>query len=237
MENGIYASLSRQSGLMREMRAVANNIANADTTGFRREGVIFAEHMRPMGRAAGTLSMAHARGRVVDLSPAGLRQTGGDLDLGIEGEGFFMVETPQGNRLTRAGAFLTDAEGQLVNADGHRVLDDGQAPVAIPPGTRSIAIAADGTLSGDGEPLARIGLFTADPASLQHRGGTLFEATGDVAPAEAARVRQGFLEGSNVEPVAEIARMIEVQRAYELGQSFLQREDDRIRAALSSFSR
>lgn len=237
MDNAIYASLSRQSGLMREMRAVANNIANADTTGFRREGVIFAEHMRPMGREAGTLSMAHARGRVVDLTPAGLRQTGGDFDLGIEGQGFFMVETPQGNRLTRAGAFMTDAEGQLVNADGHRVLDDGEAPVAIPPGTRTIAIASDGTLSGDGEPLARIGLFTADPASLQHRGGTLFEATGPVAPAEEARVRQGFLEGSNVEPVAEIARMIEVQRAYELGQSFLQREDDRIRAALSSFSR
>lgn len=237
MDNAIYASLSRQSGLMREMRAVANNIANADTTGFRREGVIFAEHMKPMGREAGTLSMAHARGRVVDLSPAGLRQTGGDLDLGIEGEGFFMVETPQGNRLTRAGAFMTDAEGQLVNADGFRLLDEGQAPVAVPPGLGSIAIGADGTLSGDGEPLARIGLFAADPASLQHRGGTLFEATGEILPAEEARIRQGFLEGSNVEPVSEIARMIEVQRAYELGQSFLQREDERIRAALSSFSR
>lgn len=236
MDNAIYAGLSRQSGLMREMRAVANNIANADTTGFRREGVIFAEHMKSMGREAGTLSMAHARGRVVDLSTAGLRQTGGDLDLGIEGEGFFMVETPQGTRLTRAGAFMTDAEGQIVNADGHPLLDDGEAPVAVPPGTRAIAVGADGTLSGDGEPLARIGLFTADPASLQHQGGTLFEAT-EVLPAEEGRVRQGFLEGSNVEPVAEIARMIEVQRAYELGQSFLQREDDRIRAALASFSR
>ena len=238
MENAIYATLSRQSGLMREMRAVANNIANADTTGFRREGVIFAEHLKPMGREAGTLSMAHARGRVVDLTTAGLRQTGGDFDLGIEGEGYFMVATPDGNRMTRAGAFTADAEGQLVNGDGFRVLDDGGAPVVIPPGTRTIAVGADGTLSGDGEPLARIGLFdVADPATLQHRGGTLFEASGEVLPSEDGRVRQGFLEGSNVEPVAEIARMIEVQRAYELGQSFLQREDDRIRAAITSFSR
>lgn len=238
MDNAIYATLSRQSGLMREMRVVANNIANADTTGFRREGVVFAEYLAPLGGDNGTLSMGHGRGRIIDLAPASLRQTDAPFDLGIEGEGFFMVRTPEGDRLTRAGAFMTDADGQLVTADGNPVLDEGQAPIAIPAGLRSIAIGADGTVSGDGLPLARVGLFdVTDPATLQHRGGTLFEAQGGVAPSDTARVRQGFLESSNVQPVAEIARMIEVQRAYELGQSFLQREDDRIRSAITALTK
>lgn len=240
MDNAIYATLSRQSGLLREMQVVANNVANADTTGFRREGVIFAEHMSATGPGSrgDTLSMGHARGRLADLRQAALAQTGGTYDLGIEGEGFFMVATPDGNRLTRAGAFLTDAEGQVVNGDGDRLLDDGQAPITVPPGASSIAIGPDGTLSADGEPVARIGLFAvADPAALQHRGGTLFEATGEVTPSELGRMRQGFLESSNVDPVFEISRMVEVQRSYELGQSLLDREDQRIRAAITALTR
>lgn len=100
MDNAIYAALTRQSGLMNEMRAVANNMANSATTGFRREGVVFSEHLTAIGPGRETLSMANARGRDVDLTPASLSQTGGRLDLALEREGFFMVETPQGNRLT-----------------------------------------------------------------------------------------------------------------------------------------
>lgn len=232
MDNAIYAALTRQAGLMREMRAVANNMANSSTTGFRREGVVFSEHMTALG-GRGTLSMANAQGREVDLSPAPLTQTGGKLDLALEREGFFMVQTPQGNRLTRAGAFMTSAEGELVNADGHRVLDDGEAPLALPPGTRNIGVGPDGTISADGQPVGRVGIFAQpDPARLRHEGGTLFSAEG-AEPAPDAVVRQGFLEESNVNPVLEIARMIEVQRAYELGQSFLDGEDQRIRAVIS----
>jgi len=95
MDNAIYAALTRQAGLMREMRGVANSMANSSTTGFRREGVVFSEHMTALdGR--GTLSMANAHGRKVDLSPAPLTQTGGKLDLALEREGFFMVQTPRG---------------------------------------------------------------------------------------------------------------------------------------------
>ena len=101
MENAIYATLTRQSGLMAEMRVVANNIANANTTGFRREGVIFAEHLSALDRNGDTLSMANARGRLVDLDQGVLTQTGGNYDLVIEGDGFFLIETPDGNRLTR----------------------------------------------------------------------------------------------------------------------------------------
>lgn len=238
MDNAIYAALTRQSGLMREMGTVANNIANANTTGFRREGVIFSEFMVSLDRRGETLAMANGRGRMVDLRPGGMTQTNGNYDLAIEGEGFLMVQTPQGNRLTRAGAFMPNADGELVNGDGYQLLDDGQAPIVIPAGVRGVGIGIDGTISADGNPIGRVGVFSGpEPSKLRHDGGTLFDAGGGVEPMDGAILRQGFLEDSNVDPVAEISRMIEVQRAYELGQSFLDREDQRIRAVITSLTR
>ncbi|WP_104493628.1 flagellar hook-basal body complex protein [Paracoccus denitrificans] len=238
MDNAIYAALTRQSGLMREMHTVANNIANANTTGFRREGVVFSEYMVPLDRRGETLAMANGRGRMIDLGPGGMTQTNGQFDLAIDGEGFLMVQTPQGNRLTRAGAFMTNAEGELVNPDGHQLLDDGAAPIVIPAGVGGVGIGADGTISADGNPVGRVGVFASpDPARLRHEAGTLFDPGGAVDPLEGAVLRQGFLEDSNVDPVQEIARMIEVQRAYQLGQSFLDQEDQRIRQTITSLTR
>ncbi|MFV0382882.1 flagellar hook-basal body complex protein [Paracoccus sp. (in: a-proteobacteria)] len=238
MDNAIYAALTRQSGLMKEMRVVANNIANANTTGFRREGVIFAEHLSALDRKGDTLSMANARGRLIDLGQGVLNQTGGAFDLAIDGDGFFMVQTPDGNRLTRAGAFLPSGEGELMTADGFRLLDEGQAPIIIPAGAAAVSVGVDGTLSANGVPFGRIGVFApAEGADLTHEGGTVFRSSGDPEPVEDARIRQGFLEDSNVDPIFEISRMIEVQRAYELGQSFLDREDQRIRSAITAMTR
>ncbi|MFC3630165.1 flagellar hook-basal body complex protein [Paracoccus angustae] len=238
MDNAIYATLTRQSGLMAEMRVVANNIANANTTGFRREGVIFAEHLSALDRHGDTLSMAHARGRMLDLDQGVLTQTNGNFDLAIEGEGFFLVETPEGNRLTRAGAFLPSPEGELMTADGFRLLDEGMAPIIVPSGASDVAVGADGTLSANGVAFGKIGVFTAPgDAQLTHQGGTSFTTDAAPEPVEDARIRQGFLEESNVDSVFEISRMIEVQRAYELGQSFLDREDQRIRSAITGMTR
>ncbi|WEF23997.1 flagellar hook-basal body complex protein [Paracoccus sp. S3-43] len=238
MDNAIYATLTRQSGLMAEMRVVANNIANANTTGFRREGVIFAEHLSALDRRGDTLSMAHARGRIIDLDQGVLTQTGGNYDLAIEGDGFFLVETPEGNRLTRAGAFLPSAEGELMTAEGFRLLDEGMAPIIVPAGASGVAVGADGTLSANDVAFGKIGVFTApEDAQLAHQGGTSFTIDGQPEPVDDVRIRQGFLEESNVDSVFEITRMIEVQRAYELGQSFLDREDQRIRSAIAGMSR
>ncbi len=180
MDNAIYASLSRQSGLMREMRVVANNIANASTPGYRREGVIFAEHLASLDRGGDTLAMAHARGRLLDLGQGALTQTGNRFDLAIEGDGFFLVETPDGNRLTRAGAFTPSGEGELMNSDGHRLLDEGQAPLIVPAGASAVAIAPDGTLSANGIPFGRIGVFNPPEGTTPTReGGTLFAFEGE----------------------------------------------------------
>lgn len=236
MDAAGYTALGRQSGLMREMQLVANNIANLSTTGFRREGMVFAEHVKALDEEP-SLSMAHGTGRIVDLSQAGLTMTGASFDFAIQGDGFFLIETPEGNRLTRSGSFTPNAAGELVNMDGQRLLDAGGAPVFIPPDAGPVGLAEDGTLSAGGVPIAQIGLWQpTDPLALKHQAGTLFDG-GEVEPVEGSRIYQGFLEASNVNPVSEIARMIEVQRAYELGQKFLDAEDGRMRGVIETLGR
>ncbi|MFD1510108.1 flagellar hook-basal body complex protein [Lacimonas salitolerans] len=237
MDNTGYTTLTRQTGLMREMRVVANNIANMATTGFRQEGLIFAEHVKRVTDGP-SLSMATANVRNTSLMQGALTQTNGRFDLAIEGEGFFLIETPRGERLTRAGSFTPNAEGDLVTPDGFRVLDAGGAPIFVPPDAGALGISADGTISSDGQPLGQIGLFRpADPNSLIREDGVMFRSEDGIEPVEEARILQGFLEGSNVDPLGQIARMIEVQRAYELGQKFLETEDERIRSAVKTFIR
>lgn len=230
MDNAGYTSLTRLSGLMREMSVVANNIANISTTGFRSEGLVFAEHIAATGRNDPSLSMGSAIGRSISAQQGALEQTGSEFDLAIEGEGFFLIDTPEGEALTRAGAFIRNDTGELVTPEGNFLLDAGGAPIFVPPQATSIAVAPDGTVSADGQPLTVVGLYMPNnPVELTRRAGTSFTADSGYQPADNARVLQGFLEQSNVDPVAQIARMIEVQRAYELGQSFMDAEDNRIR--------
>lgn len=235
MDNTIYAALSRQSGLMREMQVVANNMANINTTGFRREGVVFSEYVDSLEGDEASLSLAFASGRTIDFDDGPIAATGSPLDFAIQGKGFFMIETPEGNQLTRAGSFLRSAAGELVTPEGFRVLDNGGTPIFLPADQGAIAVAEDGTLSAKGQPLAQLGLYEPQNAtSISLQAGTRFAVPEGTVPAENAKVMQGVVEQSNVDPVAEVARMVEVQRAYELGQKFLDREDERIRSVIST---
>lgn len=228
-----YVALSRQSGLMKEMQTVANNIANISTTGYRREGVLFAEEVQALPAEGGSVAMTDARARFTDQLQGSLQQTNGRLDIAIEGEGYFTVQTSQGERLTRAGAFTRNAEGEVVNMDGQQLLDEGGGAISIPFEAKNIGIAADGTLSVDGEPVAKIGLVgVEDQTKLFREGGVLYRNDGNSVPIENGRMVQGFLEESNVNPITEIARMIEVQRAYEYGQKLMDQEDERIRGVV-----
>ncbi|MCL4066030.1 flagellar hook-basal body complex protein [Pseudomonas sp. GX19020] len=232
MDSAGYVALSRQSGLMREMQIVANNVANISTNGFRREGLVFAEHVARLDREP-SLSLSHGNVRIADLTQAGVTMTGGAFDLAIQGDGFFLVMTPEGDRLTRAGSFTPSVDGELVRPEGYQLLDAGGAPVFVPPGA-AIAVGEDGTISANGEAVGQIGLWQpADPLALRHRSGTLFDG-GMVEPVATGKIMQGFLEESNVNPVAEIARMIEVQRTYEMGQKFLEAEDSRARNVIQT---
>lgn len=238
MDNASYVTLTRMSGLRREMQVIAHNIANVSTTGFRREGVVFSEFVVATERHEPSLSMALGNTRHTYQMQGALSQTGGTFDFAIEGEGFFLLDTPQGQRLTRAGAFTPNQAGELVNMDGHRLLDAGGAPVFVPPDARGIALARDGTLSADGQPFAQIGLVRpVDPVTMSRAAGTLFQVAGALEPVAAPMLLQGFVEESNVNPVLELARMIEVQRAYERGQKLLESEDERIKSVIQTLGR
>lgn len=239
MGNATYTTLTRQSGLLAEMQAVANNIANASTTGYRREGLIFSEFVQALAPGEPSLSMADADVRDTRLDQAPLTQTGGSFDLAIEGAGFFMVEGPNGPMLTRAGAFTPSLTGELTTPDGLRLLDAGGAPVFVPDGVGQIAISSDGTMSADGQPITQIGLWRpADPLDMRHRDGVRFDVPSGTEPVlDGSRIMQGYLENSNVNPIGEVARMIEIQRAYEQGQAFLDRENERIRAVIEALGK
>lgn len=237
MENAGYTTLTRQSGLLREMQVVANNIANAATTGYRQEGLIFSEYVQRV-EGGESLSMAHGNVRNTSMLQGTLTQTGGTLDMAIEGDGYFLIETPSGERLTRAGNFALSAEGDLVTNDGFRVLDAGGAPVFVPPDARNVGVSADGTLSSDGRPLSQIGLVQPiDQNGMIREDGVMFRADGGFEPVESPRILQGFLENANVDPISQITRMIEIQRAYEMGQSFLETENERVMSALDTLTR
>ena len=237
MESAGYTTLTRQTGLLRELQVVANNIANAATTGYRQEGLIFSEFVKQT-EGGPSLSMARGNVRMTSMLQGPLAPTGGMLDLAIEGEGFFLIETPSGERLTRAGNFTLSAQGDLVTPYGFRVLDAGGAPVFIPPDATNIGLSPDGTLSDNGRPLAQIGLVRpVDGFAMVREDGVMFRADGEIEPVEEGRIHQGFLEGANVDPIGQVARMIEVQRAYEMGQSFLDSEHERVTSALESFIR
>ncbi len=128
-------------------------------------------------------------------------------------------------RLTRAGSFRPGPAGELVTVDGYPLLDAGGAPLFVPPDATDVSLATDGTLSADGRPLGLVGLFLPeDPLDMTRTGDLRFATEGGVLPVEAPAIAQGFMEQSNVDPVIEVARMIEVQRAYEQGSKFLDRK-------------
>ncbi len=237
MDNPGYIGLTRMKGLADELRAVANNIANVSTTGFRAERLVFAEVLQAANVDGGALAMAAPRAHVTDEAPGGFKATGGALDLAIEGDGFFQVLTPEGPRLTRNGVFSLGPDGAVINLDGHQLLDAGGGPLNLPPEAGSIAIGDDGTVAVDGLDIARIGVFTTEATDLVRQNGVLFRSDGIVNEAPDARVLQGFIEQSNVDPVREMARMIEVQRAYELGQSFLDQENQRLSDGVQTLGR
>ena len=227
-DNPGYVMLSRQSGLLKELQTIANNIANAQTTGFKAEGALFSEYIQRLDGKDESLSSARLGAHFADFTQGHLERTGGPLDVAIEGEGFFLIESPAGERLSRAGHFMRDVEGTLVNADGLAVLDEGGGRIQIPFQASNIVISPDGSVSADGNTFGRVGVVTAPEETLMREGSNLWIARNGYEPVENATVAQGYLEASNVSPVSEIARLIEVQRSYEAGQTLLEKEDERI---------
>ncbi|MEM6322484.1 MAG: flagellar hook-basal body complex protein [Pseudomonadota bacterium] len=238
LQESAYISLARQVGLSRELGNIANNIANVSTVGFRTEKVIFAERIHRDQRPFPAVSIAHVHGRAISDAPGQLEKTDGLFDLAIDGNGYFLVSTPNGNALTRAGHFLPNQDGELVMADGAQLLDITGAGILVPREFTGVAVASDGTLSIDGQPIAQIGVWRPrEGTHLPRAAGARFFPENGVELEDSGRLLQGFLENSNVNPILEIARLIEVQHAYTQGQNLLEREDERIRNVIRTLGR
>ncbi|MEM9393529.1 MAG: flagellar hook-basal body complex protein [Pseudomonadota bacterium] len=238
MDLAIYSALSRATALKSELSVIANNIANISTTGFRKEGLTFSEYISRQDRNAHSISMTDAGARFIDATQGVLNKTGGALDFAIEGDGYFHLQGPDGNLLSRAGSFSRSPEGEIVTPEGYQLLDEGGAPILLPLDATEITLASDGSLTADGAPIAAVGLVRPlDAKGMERMGENAFTSVGTIEPADGATVHQGFLESSNVNPLEEVARMIEVQRRYEAAKSFADREHQRITSVLETLGR
>ena len=227
MNNASYVTLTRQDGLLREMQVIANNIANQATAGFKQQGITFSEYVQHSGQDD-FLSMAVAHVPKRDTSQGALRMTGGQFDMAIQGQGYFAVQTDQGVRLSRAGAFYLNAQGALVNYDNIPVLDERQKPILLPPEIQTVDIRANGEVVADGTTLAKVGLFVPqDDQRILSENGVLFDPKGPIVPSISSQIQSGYLEEANVDPILQIARMIEIQRAFEIGEKLAEQENER----------
>lgn len=243
MENALYIGLSRQMILRREMEIIANNIANMDTNGFKVESMIQkTDPSEPAVTLGGPrpVKFVAPDGVARDFGQGVLTRTGGELDMAIEGKGFFQVQTPQGPRFTRDGRFTTDTTGRLVTQGGHAVLDASGGEIVINPEKGQVSVAADGSMSQGNEAVGKVGVYTfTNPGALEKAGDNLFRNGSNLAanPAAESKLRQGFLEGSNVRPVLEITRMVEVSRAYESTTKMMESEAELSRRSVERLGR
>lgn len=245
MQNTGYIALSGQTALWRRMETVANNLANMNTTGYRRQDTLFTDYMV---RTLNTDSVFRDQirfvqdfGTINDLSQGPIRQTGNPLDIALESPDVFLsVETPAGEKYSRGGALILNEQGQLSNHDGHPVLTDNNTPIFIAPNESQVSIMANGTVRTENGPVGRLKTVTFEnPQRLKRYGSTLWEAPEGMNPnpSQNPGVVQGSLEGSNVNGIVEMTRMIDIQRAYERSNMMIEREDERIRRTMDTWAR
>lgn len=242
METPIYIALSRQMALRQQMDVVANNIANASTPGFKSEMTLMTEVELPAERGV-KLSYVQDFATARDFSPGPLRATGNDLDLAIQGDGFFAVQTPDGVRYTRVGRFQINDAGTLVTSQGYAVLAGG-GPVTLNPDDGPVHVAEDGSISTDratgGQQQQVAGKLDivdfANRGALSPEQDNLFSAGDQTATAATGKIAQRMLEDSNVRPIIEMTSLIQVTRNYQAMQRFMDSEHERQRRAINSIT-
>jgi flagellar basal-body rod protein FlgG len=251
MIRSLWIAKTGMEGQQTKLDTISNNLANVGTNGYKRAGVVFEDLMYQNLRQAGSATSeqsqlptglqvglgVRAAATARNFSQGTLNQTSNNLDIAVEGNGFFQIQLPDGTTgYSRDGAFQLDANGQLVNAAGYAV----QPGITIPADARSVTIAKDGTVSvtlpsqATPQQLGQLQLASfVNPAGLEPLGGNLFAETaasgtpntGAPATNSLGSLRQGFVEGSNVNVVEELVTMIATQRAYEMNSKAIQTSD------------
>ena len=239
MDRLIYLAMAGAKATMQRQDVLANNLANASTTGFRAELQAFrAVPVRGDGASTRVYALESTIGN--DTRPGPLQQTGRGLDVAAQGNAWFAVQALDGTEAyTRNGSFQVDAQGQLVTGTGLPVLGDG-GPITVPTGA-SVEVAADGSISatvGNGRPqqAGRLKLVSPEAPLLRGTDGLFRAAEGDLTADPAARVQGGALEGSNVSPVETMVAMISAARQFEHQMKMLQGAEQREQGAAKLLS-
>lgn len=237
MDNALLIGLSRQTAMAREMSTIANNLANMNTTAFKSQSMLFDEYLMPTATEDSQdkkLSFVQDYGQLRNLADGELKTTGNPLDVAIAGEGMFQIQTPQGTQYTRNGHFQTDDQGQLVTSQGYPVLTNSGTTLTFAADEGQISIASDGTVSSDRGQRGKLALVTFDNLQdMKANGDGLFSTTQTETPVENPHFVQGAIEGSNVNAIAEMTNMIDVQRSYISAAKLVQAADDMRRQAIS----
>lgn len=221
MDTILSVGLSHQDAMRRRMDVIANNIANASTTAYKSERVVFQDYLFNMEgkgpKALRDVQMVLDYGVLPDMKGGALQSTGNPLDIALEGEGFFVVENNQGDRLyTRNGKLGINDAGELVTQSGARVLGMNDQPIALNIDDALITISDDGTIITENGEIAQIQMTGfASYQGLQRRGDSMFATDQPELPPVNLRIHQGTLEGSNVNPIQQVTEMITALRSYQ----------------------
>lgn len=227
MDNVTSIILSRMITASRSVDVIANNIANVSTPGFEAvhlKSGAWIDHMRRVTSPPGgsTLAFTQAAGTWRNAAPGPVHQTGNPLDLALPGGGYFTVQTPSGPRLTRDGRFGLLPNGTIADASGNALLGPGGQPITIPPQSGPLSIASDGTISTSQGIIGQVGVVTiTDPQTLTAEGNNLFLAAAPPIPSASPNIVQGALEGSNVQPIVEITKMIQASQSFRMMAQFI----------------
>jgi flagellar basal-body rod protein FlgF len=235
-------ALSRLTAQSRAMDVIAGNIANISPPGYRAERLLFADWLSPqtgttVPKGDRTLAYTQDRATYRDRAEGTLTHTGNPLDLALSGEGFFTVQTPAGTRLTRAGRFTLQGDGSITDEAGNALLDNAGAPMRINAADTQLTVTADGTLSSQNGPIGKIAVAKpTDPNRMTAEGSRLFRA--DVATVSVAtpKMIQGAVEDSNVQPVAELVRMMGTERDFQFVTQFVEAEGQRQQTAIDKIA-
>jgi len=237
MEGPTYVALSAQVALQKQLDVVANNIANVNTTGYKGDRELFQSYVEQLAVPGGAVSFVQDRATYIDRQEGAISKTGNPWDVAMKGDGFFGVSSGGGLLYTRDGHLQIGQDGTLLSAGGLPVVGPDKQPIQVPTDASNPEIKADGSISvvvnGAAQEIGQIGMFRpTDPLAMRKSGNSLFSAPPNgMLPIESgdqgASIVQGAVEGSTVQPIAEIANLTELSRAYDRLQTLISDDNDR----------
>ena len=244
MDNTSYIALSRQMALWKQMNIVSNNVANMNTAGYKQDNALFTSYINQTPDAAGVGAAPQFFtmdfGDFQDFGEGAFKNTGNTFDLAIKGDGFFCVETRDGEKYTRKGQFTLNEDGALTTTDGDFVMSENNTPLFFAPGETEITISESGDVITENGVIGRLKIAQfADNQKLLKPSGVLFdnrEGNAVVFGSGNYRIAQGMVEASNVNAVAEMTNLVKIQRSYDYVQQMIDEEHDRLSNTISTFA-